>query len=247
MRRGTADGFLDTCNVRSRASRSLFLLGDSFVESLFVEEGERFAAQLERLMPEDWRVLNGGYSGTTTIHLATMLLAKILPMVTSRDRIVFFIGQSDLFALASPGYYWDDASAITPVRPPLNVGTVGTSPDVAASRAIDALLSIADSFDLNYGVVAAPFRDSSFPGDPVLRAVYGNDRNRYERLTSLRRVVQQEAKRSAERHGKPFLDAQTAVAGPQCFYDLLHLNSTGQSEFTGTMANWLDHWGQGML
>ena len=108
-------------------------------------------------------------------------------------------------------------------------------------KGVEALLATADALGLDYGVVAAPFRDGCFDTDPVLRATYRRRRENYETYTALRRKIQTVARTAAERHGAPFLDGQ-ALVSPQHLYDLMHLNVQGQHVFAAGLTPWLERW-----
>src|SRR5690625_4602886 len=58
-RRVTSDRFLDTGIPTDPHLRNVFALGDSFVESAYVDEDARFIAQAARLVNAN--LLNGGY------------------------------------------------------------------------------------------------------------------------------------------------------------------------------------------
>lgn len=241
LRRGTADGFLHTGDEREAATRSLILLGDSFVETVYCDEAERFPALLEQTLPEEWRVLNGGYSGMTTAHMLTLVAAKIPPLMSPGSRLVLFVGQSDVFALQSPGAYWSLSDRITPLLPPPTTSEVTWDRTEALERTIDALLALVVAFRFDVGVVAAPFRDGDFRTDSLLRAWYKDSDETYARFTRIRRMIQRVVATAATRHELPFLDGQSAVT-PADFYDSLHLNPAGQHVFSQAMSGWLKSW-----
>lgn len=101
-----ADGF-ETCAPVSNSDKRLFLLGASCIENLYCDQHHRIAQTLQRELfanSLDYRVLNGGYSGATTLALLNTLINKILKF---RKPIVFFeIPASDLFAFALREKYW---------------------------------------------------------------------------------------------------------------------------------------------
>lgn len=241
LRRGTADGFLATGNNRGTATQNLVLLGGSFVESVYCAEEKRFPSVLERALPPDWRVLNGGYSGMTTLHMLPIVATKIPPLMTPGSRLVLFIGQSDLTALQDSGRYWSTQERISPILPPPAGGTVGWGQEEALERTVDALLATVHAFGFKAGVVTSPFRDSDPETDPVLRTLYQGSADRYEQATQIRRAIQDAGERAAARYEMPFLDGQQLVV-PTDFYDSMHLNPAGQQTFAEGMLSWLDSW-----
>lgn len=241
MQRGTVHGFLDTGNERSKAYRNLVMLGGSFVESMFVDELHRFPSIVERALPQDWCVLNGGYSGMTTLHMLAILSAKIPTVMTPGSKLILFIGQSDSNAMATDGSYWSDTKTLAPISPHPVAPFSPWGPKESVKRTIDALLSTAEAFGFEYGVVASPFRDSDFSNDQVLRKLYRRQRRRYESAVERRRFVQEVAKRAANARGRPFLDGQ-AVVEQHHFYDAMHLNAAGQPVFASAITAWLAQW-----
>lgn len=237
IQEGTPDGFLATGNDRPDATRNLVMIGGSFVESLFIPVQDRFASRIERDLPADWRVLNAGYSGMTTLHLLSVLAAKLPPYLEG-GKLLIFIGQSDVNAISEPGSYWHSSKTVTPIMPAPEVKPMPWEPLESFERMLDATCSTASALGIDYALVAAPFRDGEFDTDDVLRAFYKRDRDRYERMTALRHRVRDATLAAAERHGRPVFDAQAVVA-PTDFYDIAHLNETGQARFASSLAPWL--------
>lgn len=230
-RRGTPEGFLATGNERPAATRRMVLLGGSFVESMFCAEEMRFASVLERGLPEEWAVLNGGYSGMTTLHAFTQLAAKIVPHVQREDLLVYFVPMSDSSALAAPGLYWSSAKTVTPFVPVAPNAAPSWAPRDAAERLLSAFLSAAQAFGIRLAVVASPFRDGDFSTDSALRALYKEDRTRYARARWRFQLLREVAQKECAERGIPFFDAQTTTADPVLFYDQMHLNERGQAFF----------------
>src|SRR4051812_5268869 len=67
------NGFIRSANDEGEFQRELIVLGDSVVESLYLDEGLRFCSVLQDLLCEQLpgrvRICNAGYSGATTLHL----------------------------------------------------------------------------------------------------------------------------------------------------------------------------------
>ncbi len=70
-------------NVKS-AEIQVIVLGDSVVEGMYVDEGARMCSCLESSLSgavgTPIQVLNGGYSGATTLHLFNTFLNKVVPL-----------------------------------------------------------------------------------------------------------------------------------------------------------------------
>src|SRR5699024_3917192 len=74
-----ANGFIQTGIEQNPARRSIYFVGDSFVESSLSHPQDRFVAQVARNC--NVNVFNTGYSGTTLLQAVLMLLGK-LPTVS---------------------------------------------------------------------------------------------------------------------------------------------------------------------
>lgn len=107
-------GFIRGRDERGREGRIVFL-GDSFVESLFVDEEKRFHINLEDKLYAsgfDISCLNAGYSGATSLHLLNVSINKVIPLF---PRCVFFVVPSnDSVCLGEAGGYWSSASYLSP-------------------------------------------------------------------------------------------------------------------------------------
>lgn len=240
-RRADADGFLITGNERPAARENLILLGDSFLEGSYSHENHRFASLLENDLPEEWRVLNGGYSGTSSLHLLPQLSAKIPPLMTAGGALVIFAGQADGEVLLQPGTFWDAKDRVTPIRPPRQGSTAPWPPEEAHLRIIRALIATCQAFGFTVGVVASPIRLGDFSHDQALRTLYRRDANLHRSRVALRRQIQENARTAATEAGVPFLDGQSVVS-PTHFYDLMHLNREGHHVFADALAEWLSTW-----
>lgn len=241
IQEGTADGFLATGNDRPDATRNLVMVGGSFVESMFAPATARFASRVERELPAEWRVLNAGRSGMTTLHLLSVMAAKLPPFLVDGGKLVIFIGHSDVSALSRPGSYWDSRHTVTPLIPASETIPVPWEPREASERLTDAVCATATALGIDYGLVAAPFRDGDFNDDRVLRVFYERNRRRYERATNIRRSIRDVTVRIAERHGRPVFDSQQFVE-PADFYDVVHLNEDGQERYSDRLTAWLRTW-----
>lgn len=230
-RRGTAEGFLATGNDRPAATRRLVLLGGSFVESMFAPETERFPSRIERGLPADWRVLNGGYSGMTTLHALTQLPAKIVPFASGRHRLVYFVPMSDSNALIAAGHYWSASKNVSPFVPAAEVPSVERSSREASAGLLRALVSAARALGVDLVVVASPFRRGDFSTDAALQALYRGERGRYARALQRFALLREVAAEVCAEQSVPFLDSQEFMEDPALFYDQMHLNLRGQQVY----------------
>lgn len=97
--RTDANGYIIS-GTHQCSSRTIVLMGDSFVENLYVDEDKRIASQLERMLLTngyDFQVLNAGVSGTTNLNATNLLLNKVV--YHAPKAIVFVTSSNDLAAL----------------------------------------------------------------------------------------------------------------------------------------------------
>lgn len=238
-RRGTAEGFLSTGNERPGATKRLVMLGGSFVESMFAPEQERFASVVERNLPSEWAVLNGGYSGMTTLHALTQLAAKIVPYVQRQDTLLYFVPMSDSSALNSPGLYWSASKTVTPFSPVAQNAAPAWDRREAAVRVLSAFLAAAQALGMRTAVVASPFRDGEFASDSAIRALYKEDRTRYARARARFQLLHDVARNECAQREIPFFDAQSVMGDPGLFYDQMHLNEMGQARFAEELTRFV--------
>lgn len=238
-RRGTAEGFLSTGNVRPEATRRLVMLGGSFVESMFCPEQQRFASVVERSLPSEWSVLNGGYSGLTTLHAFTQLAAKIVPFVQREDVLLYFVPMSDSNALNSPGLYWAASKTVTPFVPLADNAAPSWDRREAVVRVLSAFLAAAEALGMRIAVVASPFRDGNFSSDTAIRTLYKEDRTRYARARARFQLLHDVARHECAQREIPFFDAQAVMGDPGLFYDQMHLNAKGQARFAEELTRFV--------
>ncbi|WP_422115749.1 SGNH/GDSL hydrolase family protein [Brachybacterium sp. UNK5269] len=225
-RRGTPDGFLDTAQDRPDANKKLVLLGDSFVESMFIDEHSRFPAIIERGLTDDWRVCNGGYSGMTALHQLGVLSMKIPPLLTPGSKVILFFGMVDVFALSQPGRYWDAHDFVTPILPAPEEVSSPLSIDEVHRGAVRAVLETARAFGMDFGVVSSAYRRPDVR-DPAPQSP-----------EAIRRLIQRVTREEAARVSAPFFASQSHVT-PDDFYDTLHMNEAGQHRYATAFGEWL--------
>lgn len=111
-----ANGFIINSlhNLRGIRSKNLVLLGDSFVESLFVDEDKRMNAILEDELT-DYKVLNGGYSGATSLHLLNVIVNKVIPL--NPNFVVIFVPTNDQRIKSVENGYWNKDQRLSSVIP----------------------------------------------------------------------------------------------------------------------------------
>lgn len=232
------DGFIITGNP-SLEGQALVFLGDSFVESMYEVETQRFVARAERTLNSvgtPRRCLNAGYSGSTSLQLLNVLVNKIYPCIGRAGDIVFFVPQNDAEVLYLEGTYWVNTPRHAPIVPPSSASPLHI--DFAQHdlmSVLEVLVSICRTLGLRLILATSPFRDTPYEADVRVWRKFGSP-EWHSRVQSFRRGVVATVRDVAEKTQVPLLDIADALAGdPRYFYDDLHLNSLGQ-EYVGSLV-----------
>lgn len=109
-----SNGFIINSGKIETRDKNLVLLGDSFIESLFVDEDKRINAVIENNFT-DFNVLNGGYSGATSLHLLNVITNKVIPL--NPDFVVIFVPTNDQRVKAVENGYWNKDQRLSSVIP----------------------------------------------------------------------------------------------------------------------------------
>lgn len=231
------EGYIQTGNLPNTKAESLVVLGGSFVESTFTAESDRFLSRAERLMPQ-YRILNGGYSGTTTLQLLNTMINKVYPSIGADGKLIMFIGQSDADVIDLDGSYWTNVERWTPIIPgsPLSHHLPTRGPSVEA--VIRIIIEAAKALRIDLTLAVSPFRINNFSHDMVLRKRFRRNRELFNRKMEIREEIRLTAVRVAEEQGVPCIDFVGLIgSNPEWFYDTLHLNDLGQQNFANLFVD----------
>lgn len=224
-------GFVITGNTVPQDATPIAVIGGSFVESSWVHEDKRFISQAERLMPGH-KLLNGGYSGSTTLQLYNVMLNKIYPIIGEGGTLVFFVGQSDSDVINREGSYWNDTQRWSPIVPGFKSQETLPSGETQVRRLVELTINTARVMNINLVLASSPYRDGDFSNDPVLRRRFRRDREAFNAKKAEQDAIQQATIETGAQHGVDVIDFQTLTGGnPEWFYDALHLNEYGQTQF----------------
>ncbi|MGV0428317.1 SGNH/GDSL hydrolase family protein [Corynebacterium pyruviciproducens] len=236
--RTDTEGFILTGNEFHNygGMRKVVLLGDSFVESLFCEEKQRFASILEAKFHSDGsnlQVWNAGYSGATLLHIFDLFVNKIVPLLQYVEKVVVFTGSSDQRTLGRARNYWTRDRTHSPIIDPRNFRHETESKQTTEhlERLLGAFIDFARTYDTEICVVLTPFRFARFGEDEFLDRVHSNSEKHQAALNQLR-LINSAAKSVCEAKGISIIDGQSYLEkDPRLFYDSVHLNPVGQSKF----------------
>lgn len=245
LRKGTFEyktldgGFLDTGNNHDDLLPSVFLVGDSFVESSFTEPERRFSAQLDKLV-KSHNIVNSGYSGTTTLQAVLLILGKIPVFAKKGDTVLLFVPKSDANAFPLEGGYWNSSRTYSPIVP-ADFETQWTASDADFASLIGSLSIFLKGIGLNFLIATSPHRNGDFSSDSWLRLAYRRNRGIYEKRVELRDLLDQSVRRVSMELGIPLLDLSNEFSNTNAyFYDELHLNSKGQEDIVPSISTFLE-------
>lgn len=237
------NGFLLTGNGDRAHLPELTFVGDSFVESMFAEEPERFVSATERGLDAvglQYNCRNAGYSGASSLQLTNLILNKIYPLGGSAQTVVLFGPQTDVHIYGAPATYWADSERYAPVHPP-----VAPKPEhivrgfEATTRVLDISLHATKVLGMRTILATSPFRSAPEGTDTWLSGHLGDG---YSTVLARREMYSDAVRRAARDFDVPLLDAAAEFKDqPELFYDELHLNNKGQAVFsewlTGRLAD----------
>lgn len=214
------------------AENPIFVLGDSFVESVYVPQGARFCD----LLTQKWHhsgherlCLNGGYSGSTTLIILNKLINQIGP--NKQASVIFVLPSNDALALQFKGGYWNYANQrYSPILP------IDGSDDKSCNMsenlwqvesALNMLIDAARHLGHDLHLATTAFVQSDYERQPWHKARYASSPGRYE--TRMQKMSQANAilRKVASERGVGLLDLERDLADPTHFYDEVHLNRQG--------------------
>lgn len=239
--RSDGNGFIMTGNNPPASAKPVVFLGDSFVESIYAAEEERFVSSTERDLRGaglDVRFLNGGYSGSTTLQLLNVILNKVYPTIGPGGTVILFGPHSDRDYLYKQGSYWSDTPRGATILP---VGGPGHE-DIArgmtsAEMVLRLLISTTEQLGLRLVLATGPYRMGDYDADPIFKVNYHGRRDWYDRGMMRRRHWTSLIENVATQTGTPFINAESFIAGDSsCFFDELHLNTKGNHRFAEQLA-----------
>jgi GDSL-like Lipase/Acylhydrolase family len=228
------NGFIRTGRDLPMDSDCILVLGDSVVETMFVDESRRMCAILERLIntnrTDPVRVLNGGMTGSTTLHLLNLLINKGLPLMPSA--IVLMSGIMDLDTSLRPAGFWTDVPRLTPiVRCPEAADQPRPDPILqeanfaSRGRLLRIIAATAAIHEIPLVMATVPHR-ACFEDDYVRRRY--KSQKPFMRAVALRQQMNICTREACRMAAVPLIDLEQRLANrADLFYDEFHLNELG--------------------
>lgn len=214
--------------VEIGSDQKIVVLGDSVVENKFVQEGGRFTECAEArlaLLGRETKVLNGGVSGASMLHILISTLTKVIPL--RPEMIVVMTGVMDIDCAIDSESFWTSNPYLTPfvygARQADPVYKASVPPNFADRGRLLGLVSQACSaFGIKLAVATIPHR-----GNDDYAAKRGDW---FKRLSDLRQQVNESTRQHARVHGTYLIDLEREFSGrSDLFYDQFHFNDNGSA------------------
>ncbi|MEU5838574.1 hypothetical protein ABZ820_33580 [Streptomyces diacarni] len=230
------NGFIVTGNNKPATDTPIALIGGSFVESSFCDERARFIDLAENDL-HGYRLLNGGYSGSTTLQLFNSMVSKIFPAVGVGGTLVFFVGQSDADVFNRQGSYWTNEARWSPVTPGFEPHENLPGGQDGLRQLVSIVIDTARTLGINLILASSPFRNGDFSHDAVLRKIFRRNRDVFNQRQKVREQIREITLEVAREKNADVIDFQGITGGEASwFYDDLHLNSHGHREFSRVLV-----------
>lgn len=235
------NGFIISGEV-SDTVHSVIFLGDSVIENIYIQEKDRMCAVLERKLRDDRdldvRILNGGYSGASTLHLLNVFINKIIPLKPTA--VVLMTGIIDREAMRKKAGYWSsDKYLQTIVYADEVPGTFDTSTRddldfFNREKLLQVFSDTARLFQIPLVMVTTPLLATY--GGKYVKANYP-DPDKFWREVEERKAINASTKRICEAKGIHCLDIEGAASGDHSdFQDNIHLSATGAAKVADALV-----------
>lgn len=224
------NGFIAGPESSAPEATMVAVLGDSFVECSFLAQGCRLTDRMSAVASSRGQkvFLNGGYSGSTSLNLLTLAIAKVPPVA---NEIILVVPSNDVLSLDNAGGYWaaEDKrySPIVPYRKaPLSRGEFS-----ANLWQLGAVLRGLESFcraaDIRLTLATFPHVRDDYRQYAWWKKRYAEP-GAYEDLIHRRCRLNNDVRRLAGQLRVPLIDLEQ-ICTPDYMYDDLHLNPEGAS------------------
>jgi hypothetical protein len=214
-------------NGENARTKNIVLLGDSFIESLFVDEDKRINAILEKQFT-DFNVLNGGYSGATSLHLLNVINNKVIPL--NPNLVIFFVPTNDQRIRAVENGYWNKDQRLSSVIPSgKGLELVDDYPETSFCSSVEKMLEVIHFTLSNYGIkhcfATTPHRQKLDEDDEWFRLKSINFKS-YGAKVSQRKQVNNVCRAFCQEKNLSLIDLEAELSDfNHYFYDDLHLTN----------------------
>lgn len=222
--------------------KKIYFLGDSFVESLYIDSNKRFPAQIQTMFnqinPNRVQCLNGGYSGATMLHILNLIVNN----VEHNSTLVLVVPSSDINVLLEQATYWClHNQTYTPIIP-TNEFAMDKKDKIDFhdfENLLGLTINFCKAFNINLIISTIPFRNEKFKDNEYLHKTYKSCIS-YFAIVQKYKLLNHSTKNVANKYGVPILDLEILLAGSNnYFYDILHLNDKGSFKLSNIMFDFL--------
>lgn len=236
-------GFILSGRREPSTRRSVIVLGDSVAESLYETTGARWTDfledELDAQFPGEFRVLNGGKSGATLLHIVTSVLNTLPPLADQTALVIIIAPGADAKLEKDSATYWSDHKYVAPLEPaspsiPFEAPKIGRDRDLLWCLLFETLRA----YGVPVAVVTPPIRHGSWEESSYLRSKFKSPEAYIEQLGRYGRV--REAALSAAEKARVATVAEIEdfprSDNERFFYDHVHFNTAGQKVFGMNVA-----------
>jgi GR25 family glycosyltransferase involved in LPS biosynthesis len=227
------DGFILPRSGGRAHARKIVIIGDSVVESMYIEPERRFCSRLEDILCDelglDVTVLNGGYGGATSLHSFNVFLNKLIQVRPAA--VILMTGIVDVDVAHLKASYWNHDCWLEPI---IDITTTNTWRDNDSlpypsfddrTKILTLFATASELFDIPLWYATIPHRQV-FSGEYVQKAF--SNKADFDRQVHLRKLMNHVTRRFAINAEKPLFDLELELgARSDIFHDMFHLNSLG--------------------
>jgi hypothetical protein len=227
------NGFILAGEHYISSDTQIVVLGDSIVEAMYVAEHLRMCSCLEasltRVVGVPVQVLNGGYSGATSLHLLNVFLNKVVPL--KPVAVILMTSVLDADVAVRKGDYWNKDCWLEPL---VDIDKHNTSrdnefrstPDFSSRPRLLSLFQTAGAlFDIPVWFATAPHRQL-FQGEYVEKTF--KDRSDFDAEVAQRRAVNAITRQFALENRAVLFDLELSMIDMHdIYYDMFHHNARG--------------------
>ncbi len=227
------NGFILSGPNYDTSDLQIVVLGDSIVEAMYVDEHSRMCSHLETSLAEligrPIQVLNGGYSGATSLHLFNVFLNKVVPLKPVAVLLMTSVLDADV--AVRKGDYWNKDCWLEPL---LDVDLHNTvrdnefrpAPDYSSRPKLLSLFQTAGAqFDIPVWFATAPHRQL-FQGEYIKKTF--KNRADFDAEVAHRRAVNAITRKFALENKAPLFDLEISMIDKHdIYYDMFHHNARG--------------------
>lgn len=225
------DGFIVSGNDFQSNIKTI-VLGDSFVESTFLAERDRFCSIIERLAVEErllniGQVLNAGVSGSTSLNLLNVILNKIVPL--SPSIVVFVLPSNDSQVHRFAKTYWNDSDYYANLIPSDKKDSVGDFGENLIKSDFLNIMSIViescNAFGIKLILATCPYAEN-YNGEFFVKK-YKN-KAWFDANIHARKILNDKLRSISTIRRIGLIDLESFIGGKnKYFYDDVHLNRDG--------------------